>query len=307
MTKCACVAKAQAHFFKKNNAMNYDYLISTYHWRFTSDYPLVDTLESGQFRMEPSTGQPHWSCRITEAEALPSAEGELISQTEERRLYLDGELLWQELLNRKDGQPIFCAAYPAAGDAEVRLWSLTSQYPYTARMEHIWSAVDFPYQLLQRDILTVHSACIETDGQAILFLAPSGTGKSTQAKLWHDFRGARQLNGDKTGLAWCRETVTAYGLPFCGTSAICEDFQLPVRAMVLLSQAQENSIHQLVGVSALKAVLENCFGHCMVPGCTERLVAIASKMLQKIPVYSLACTPDERAVMILEDELRKER
>lgn len=287
--------------------MNYDYLIATYHWRFDSAYPLIDSPESRKFRMESAAaGQPDWSCWIEAVKTLPRAKGTLISETTERRLYRDGELLWLELLNRKDGQPIFCAAYPAGGRGEVRLWSLESQYPYTARMEHIWSAVDFPHHLLQKGILTLHSAVIETDQGAVLFLAPSGTGKSTQAKLWHELRGAKQLNGDKAALSCCGNDVKAYGLPFCGTSGICTNYTLPVRAMVLLSQAKENTICRLMGASALKAVIENCFGHNMVPQNAQKLIGTAAQMLQQVPVYSLACTPDERAVTTLESELGKD-
>lgn len=286
--------------------MKYDYLISKARWRFVSAYPLVDTPESQIFRASPAAPQPDWCCRVEAAETLPSGKGRLVSQLPERRLYLDGGQLWLELLNRKDGQPVFCASYPVDGGAEVRLWGLASQYPYTARMEHLWAAVDFPHHLLQKGVLTLHSACIEADGRAILFLAPSGVGKSTQAKLWQDLRGARQLNGDKTGITCRGGQITACGLPFCGTSGICANFELPVRAVVLLRQGKENAVSQLTGAAALRAVLENCFGHRAVPGCTEKLLDILARVLEQVPVYSLACTPDERAVIALENQLRKD-
>lgn len=286
--------------------MNYDYWISNFRWRLESDYPLTDTPASRCFRAE-NVGQPDWLCQVRAADTLPSPGGRLLSQCAERRLYREDRRLWLELLNRKDGQPIFCAAYPVDGGAPVQLWSLACQHPYTARMEHIWSAVDFPFHLLQKGILTLHSACIEVDGQAILFFAPSGVGKSTQARLWQQLRGAQLRNGDKTGLVCRGGTVTACGLPFCGTSGVCTDFRLPVRALVLLSQAKDNSIRRLTGASALQAVLANCFGHRSVPECVDALMAAAAQLLQQTPVYALACTPDERAVETLERELGKER
>lgn len=281
-------------------------MIAGCRWRFDSDYPLIDSPESARFRDSGEEGKQDWNCRICPVEALPVPKGNLISGTAERRLYLDSGQLWLELLNRKDGQPIFCGTYPVEGSGEVLLWGLNSQYPYTARMEHIWSAVDFPYQLLQKGVLTLHSAAIEEAGQAVLFLAPSGRGKSTQARLWQDLRGARQLNGDKTGIACQNGRITACGLPFCGTSGICTRFELPVRAMILLGQARENSIRRLTGVTALRAILQNCFGHRGIPGCTEKMLEILTPVLEQVPVYSLACTPDERAVITLENQLRKD-
>lgn len=286
--------------------MNFDYLISTYGWRFESDYPLIDSPESALFRDKENAGTPDWTCRVRQVPTLPVPQGTIFSEDEERRLYLDGKQLWLERLDRKDGRPLLCGTYPAEGSGEVLLWGLNSQYPFIARMEQLWAAVDFPHHLLQKGILTLHSAAIEIAGQVILFLAPSGTGKSTQARLWQELRGARQLNGDKTGIACRSGTVTAYGLPICGTSGICTRFELSVAAVVLLSQAQENSIHRLTGMAALRVILQNCFGHREVPGCTEKMLEVLAPVVERIPVYSLACTPDERAVITLENRLRKD-
>ena len=46
----------------------------------------------------------------------------------------------------------------------------------------------------QRAVI-LHSAYIDYKGKAILFSAPSGTGKSTQAELWMDESG-RNRSGE---------------------------------------------------------------------------------------------------------------
>ena len=46
----------------------------------------------------------------------------------------------------------------------------------------------------------LHSSFIEVGGKAVLFTAPSGTGKSTQAGLWRENRGAVVINGDRSVL-----------------------------------------------------------------------------------------------------------
>ncbi len=55
----------------------------------------------------------------------------------------------------------------------------------------------FSSALLYRDCLTFHCSYILHQNRAILFAAPSGTGKSTQAALWEKYRGAEIIIGDR--------------------------------------------------------------------------------------------------------------
>lgn len=51
--------------------------------------------------------------------------------------------------------------------------------------------------MMRRDALVLHCAYMQREGKAILFSAPGGTGKTTQATLWEKHRGTRVVNGDK--------------------------------------------------------------------------------------------------------------
>ena len=74
----------------------------------------------------------------------------------------------------------------------------------------------------------------------------------------------------------------------------------------LLRQAPGNRIRRLRGIQALLPLLENSFGHRSVPGCMEQMTAVLADVLNSVPVYELACTPDERAVALLEATLQQE-
>ena len=95
--------------------------------------------------------------------------------------------------------------------------------------------------------------------------------------------------------------IHAHGLPFCGTSGICELYELPVRAIVSLAQSPENHAVRLHGAAALQAVVQNSFG-CK-PLCFPKIIDLASAILENVPVYRLSCTPDEAAVTVLETAL----
>ena len=173
--------------------------------------------------------------------------------------------------------------------------------------EMFLAALDLPYILLNHKRIVLHAASIEVDGKIIAFSAPSGTGKSTQARLWEKFRGVRQLNGDKVAVGIKDGVSHAFGFPFAGTSGICHDYDLPLRAIVFLRQSPENSITRLRGASALKEFMNNAFGHESIPSYLSQMIICASEILAVTPVYLLSCTLDERAVETLENVLKESK
>lgn len=155
----------------------------------------------------------------------------------------------------------------------------------------------------QRFIL--HSSFIDTKKGAVLFTAPSGTGKSTQAELWYKYRNAEIINGDRAGI-WKENCVwMAGGVPWCGTSGIMQNKQIPLRAIVILKQAKENeikNIHFPYKVSHLLAQLT-------VNPWNRKMITLAQMfcmlLCQEVPVIQLSCRPDKEAVEILEHELER--
>ena len=137
-----------------------------------------------------------------------------------------------------------------------------------------------------------------------MFSAPCGTGKSTQAELWRVHKGAEIINGDKAGVSVDADGVNAHGLPFSGTSGICKNRSMPLKAIVLLGQAKENRIRRLNGAEAVMSLMSNVYLDFIAPEETQRCVDLLIELLKKVPVYRLDCTPDEQAVEKLASELK---
>ena len=150
-----------------------------------------------------------------------------------------------------------------------------------------------------------HCSYIEYEGGAILFTAPSGTGKSTQAELWRRCRNAKVINGDRAAVRQGEHGFEAWGVPFSGSSGISHRSRLPLRAIVYLSQAPETEIRPLNGVQAFRKLWEGCSLHTWdredVAICSETVM----KAAQQVPVFHLSCTPDETAVLALEQTLKQ--
>lgn len=280
----------------------YDYMIAGNHLRMITDEPLVQNWQTELFLCDAS--EPDLTVRVHVTEDLPCPSGTKIETGWETRLYLQSDGFWQETINRKDGTALFTARVPQYGDPEI--WAQRKNLPHTVRSWVLWSAMDLPYLLLQRGVMMLHSASVERNGKAILFVAPSQTGKSTQARLWHQHRGAVQLNGDKNCIAMREGKAFAMGTPFSGTSEICAAYTMPLEAIVILRQAPVNSARRLQGMQAVLPLLENSFGHRTVPGCLNQMMSILSGVAGQVPVFEFSCTPDERAVVTLESVLDQE-
>ena len=50
-------------------------------------------------------------------------------------------------------------------------------------------------------------------------------------------------------------------------------------------------------------VLRNCMGHQAVQEVSSMMLEQIAALLETVPVYHLACTPDIRAVQVLENAL----
>lgn len=156
----------------------------------------------------------------------------------------------------------------------------------------------------------LHSSLIRYQDCTIAFCAPKQTGKSTQASLWRKERGAEILNGDRSGIRIDQDPVhpakyqiTAYGLPHAGSSGIYCNDGAPLKAIILLEKATDNSLERVSPRSAFIRM----FSQVNVPRTDELLLNQAISHLEKVvssvPVYLLKCTPDVRAVRLVEQEL----
>ena len=199
------------------------------------------------------------------------------------------------------GDNCFMRIQRTASQSHIQLWKQAVPKHITVKL--ILTALGLDTQLINRDGFLLHASYIEYEGKAILFTAPSGTGKSTQADLWCRLRGARLLNGDRAALRIQPDGVFVHGVPFCGSSGVSENVTLPLRAIVSLSQAPATTIVPLRGLGAFRQIWEGCtvshWDREQLAACTDHV----STVLQHVPVFHLACTPDESAVIALERSL----
>ena len=170
----------------------------------------------------------------------------------------------------------------------------------------ILCAMELEHQLAQRDGLLIHASYIRVGNGGILFTAPSGTGKSTQAELWVRHRNAELLNGDRAAIVRRENGYHVSGVPFSGSSGVSRAVDLPLTAIVYLSQGPESVVTKPRGRRAMQMVLEGCSVDVWNREDARRTVQTVTELLGRVPVYHLSCLPDESAVCALEHMLKSE-
>lgn len=177
---------------------------------------------------------------------------------------------------------------------------------YYENIDYLISRLNIQSMLLLSRILILHSSFIIHNNQSILFTAPSGVGKSTQASLWEKYKGAEIINGDRSAIGTRDGEYFAYGLPFCGSSNICKNKEAPLKAIVALKQAKENSVKKLSKMEAFKILLGQVAINRWNKKDMELAMNLIEKLIEKVPVVILSCRPDEEATDVLNDYLNNE-
>lgn len=154
--------------------------------------------------------------------------------------------------------------------------------------------------------LLLHASFIRTKGgRGILFSAPSGTGKSTQAALWEQLEGAETLNGDRAGLTRERDGWQAWGLPYAGSSGVYRNEGAPLAAIVLLRQAPENRVRRVSAPEAFSGLYPEFTIHRWDARFAEQAMDSILALLGEVPVFLLECRPDGGAVAALKAALER--
>ena len=187
--------------------------------------------------------------------------------------------------------------------SEMTLYILRKPY-YAERIQR-WVTPGFPMSsairaaceagMTMRDGMPLHAALVEKDGYGVVFLGPSGMGKSTQAKLWVEHQGADFIIGDRPGLRRIDGQWIGFGMPWDGKDAIKQQKQVPIRALISLEQAPENSIRRLTKQEAMIVLLNQVMMPMWDDAAMALLTPLMGHLATEIPFYHLKNLPNKEA------------
>ena len=149
----------------------------------------------------------------------------------------------------------------------------------------------------------LHSSFIKWQDKAIIFSAPSGTGKSTQADLWDKYENAEIINGDRSGIRKMDGKWTAYGLPIAGSSGIYKNKKAEISHIIVLRQGKENKLIKLSPREAFVKLYSETLVHTWDKEFQENIINMITDLVQNVRIYQYECLPDKSAVEFLKKQV----
>lgn len=258
--------------------MDYFYEFCGMRFCVEAERPMWSEPQADQFLISPAV--PDVRIHTVCCPELPEAEGIRLGSRGEQTVWRSGDTVCRYAQDPFRQQPHMRTSYALSAVQDVSCAALEPDWRWATRSQFFWPGISLPQLLLHFWTLVFHASYVGCDGGAILFSAPSRTGKSTQAALWAEHRGAEVLNGDKATVRLDGPAIV-HGLPVCGTSGICRNVSLP-----LLSR--------------------NLFADTLVSEEWQLALSLLLDLLAAVPIYALACTPDVRAVETLEAAMARD-
>ena len=162
----------------------------------------------------------------------------------------------------------------------------------------------FAEHLLEHNTLLLHGSAVSVDGQGYLFMARSGTGKSTHTRYWRELFGNRamMINDDKPFICLENGAATAFGSPWSGKHGLDTNIAVPLKGICLLERGTENVIAPLAAEVLLPMLQHQAYQPLMAEKRAVRASLIA-QLAQLVPLWRMTCTKDPQAAQIAYDTM----
>ena len=140
-----------------------------------------------------------------------------------------------------------------------------------------------------------HGSSIAYNGNAFVFTAKSGVGKSTHTSNLKALLGDKitYINDDKPIIRYfeSEDCFYVYGSPWNGKHFLSNNVKIPLKAIIKVNRGKKNEVSKISSLSALNFLVEQSYSNDDEKMQIKRF-DIISKMLSKVEFYNLTCVKD---------------
>lgn len=194
------------------------------------------------------------------------------------------------------------ASYESSGEPVMKVepdphdeMRVVMQRPSESEREYICCSAAFCREIVPFGRFFLHASAVVYEGEAYLFSASSGTGKSTHTALWQKlFSESYILNDDKPVIWPEKEQITVWGTPFAGKTNLQVNRGVLLKGICFLEQGSENWIQRVPEDKALARMLN----HTWRPKDKERmnrLLDLMEQVVTQVNIYEMSCTREPEA------------
>lgn len=277
----------------------YHLQIAGLHWRLSSPFEL-DVEDSCAPFLSDEEGPA--DCNITYTLGRPPEYGPVLRERDPR-VYAAADGYLVERTPMASSTPGTCVHLSVSDPTCIRGWIYPERAGTISKLVQLLDASELEIMFSALGIVSLHSSLVRYRDEAILFTAPSGSGKSTQADLWEAYEKADVLNGDRSLIRQMDGRWVACGAPFAGSSQIFRNESAPIRSIIVLRQAAENTVETLSPAEAFRLIYSESVSPRWNTLAHSNVISIISRLCADIPIRILRCTPDQRAVNLLKKEV----
>ena len=241
---------------------------------------------------------------------IKEPEGEVLIESKIAKCILDKEGIYH-YVKYKNADKFICLKMSYTKDYS-RVWieQIDHQHKYLTlcEREYVYTNQAFINRVTCLGAVMIHSSCISYKGNAILFSADSGTGKSTHTSLWKELYSddVQFINDDKPIIRIIGDKVYAYGTPWSGKTDLNSNICAPLKGIVILERGEKNTIERV----QLSDVISTVFANIIVPSENKEIANIAlssyNKILSKVPLYRLRCNISLEAPKVVKEKVFKD-
>ncbi len=158
----------------------------------------------------------------------------------------------------------------------------------------------FMFFTLPLRTLFIHASSVLYRGKAYLFIAKSGTGKSTHSKMWMRTLSDVELLNDDHPIIRVQSSgeVIAYGSPWSGKTPCYKDLSAPLGAVVRITRAPENRLHRLSTFESYGSLMTSCAGINYLSRLADLKSETLGDIIGSVPCFRMECRADSEAAEV---------
>lgn len=150
------------------------------------------------------------------------------------------------------------------------------------------------------DGILVHSAGIILNGEGIIFSGISGAGKTTISRLWQKRGDVTLLSDDRIIIRKENGQYFVYGTPWPGEGRASSSEKAPLKRVLFLSKAAQNTLILIEKKEALRRLVTQCFPALWDRRIIDFAIKFCAELVGDIPCFSFGFVPNESAVEFIE-------
>ncbi len=144
-----------------------------------------------------------------------------------------------------------------------------------------------------------HGSAVSVDGNAYIFTAPSGTGKSTHTALWRQVFKERavMINDDKPIIQLEQDRALVHGTPYTGKHRLGGRIAAPIRGICLLERGLKNAVWPVSKKEIYPFLLRQTYRPNQTQAFAQTLTLL-DELCRTTGLFRMTCTMDPEAAEI---------